>query len=300
MINGRDWASYQGAAPDVSGLDFVFIKVTQGLGYINPYWQQQLHVATQAGLVVGLYHYPDMRNGAGVECEHFCTVAANALSGGPVMAMLDWEGYDPTNQGLSHADQAAYKDAFLEHLALLRPRNRSVLYANLDYWRDVDTSGRYGDALFIAAPGTPGHPGIATPWLFHQYGENKGVDLDVANFPSRPALQAWASKQEDDLTPEEHQMLADVHAALPALQYMGWGFRNKDEDAAAEAATHSHSLDAWGKLSQTYEGVGELVKALPQGGPTAAELQAAAQAGAEAGATAAIAKFLASITPKAA
>lgn len=304
MINGQDWASYQGPNPDPAGLDFVFIKVTQGLNYINPYWQQQVEVARRAGAVIGLYHYPDMRNGAGVECQHFCTVAANALSadmwGSSRMAMLDWEGYDRDNQGVSHAAQAAYKDAFLEHLGILRPHNRSVLYANLDYWRNIDTTGKFGEALFIATAGRQaGHPGIATPWLFHQFGTNRGVDQDVANFPSRAALAAWTRKQEADmpLTPEDvrsvwgyshigqdgHADAPDVHQTLQNAQ---------DQARAANEAVHQLSLQV-----ATMETTLNTVKAAvqqPAGGATAAELQAAAEAGAEA----AINKFLASLTIK--
>jgi GH25 family lysozyme M1 (1,4-beta-N-acetylmuramidase) len=217
MIYGQDWASYQGDTPATSGIDFVFIKVTQGLTYENPYWRDQLAAADAAGLVTGLYHYPDMRNGAVEELQHFLMVIGTERNGR--MLMLDWEGYDKDNQTVSHADQAAYKDAWLEAIRTMSPWTRSVLYANLDYWRNVDTSGRFGDALFIATANLPaGQPGIATPWLFHQYGTNRGVDADVANFPSRAALAAWVNRQETNMPVLDQADLnairAEMHAEL--------------------------------------------------------------------------------------
>lgn len=244
MINGRDWASYQGPTPDTTGLDFAFIKVTQGLTYTNPDWQRQVDHAKAAGLVVGLYHYPDMRNGATTEAQHFIDTCG--VRGLDAMLCLDWEGYDADNRQVTHGDQARYKDAFLAVLQALRPGNRSVLYANLDYWTRVDTTGRYGDALWIATSGKPaGAPGIATPWLFHQYAVTGGVDQDVANFPTRAALQAWANKTEDDMP----LTAAEIDAVATAAAEKVWSFMISNDAGNLTASTHLGRANVFSKLA---------------------------------------------------
>lgn len=227
MIAGQDWASYQSVNPNVAGLDFVAIKVTQGLTYVNPHWHAQYDWATDHGLAVLLYHYPNMHNGAGVELQHFLSVARERPLPG-VGLVLDWEGYDPSNQGLTHADLAAYKEGWLHQAAAAMPHNRHVLYCNVDYWRNVDATGHCGDGLWIADPGAPaGNPGIRAPWVMHQYSDVGGIDRDVANFPNRAALQAWL----DHTTPEVDMPLTQADADLVAQTLTAPG--NRDAFALA-------------------------------------------------------------------
>jgi hypothetical protein len=211
---GTDVASFQPPQPDVTGRGFLFVKVTEGQTYVNPLWKAQFEWGLSHGLVMGLYHYPHMANPAPAEVRRFVSVITAAgidLSG--VMLMEDWEGYDQANSGVPRPQQAAFKDAFLHELKAARPTNRTVLYCDKDYWLNVDTTGYFGDALFIAEPGSPGAASIHTTWLFHQYGQNSGYDLDFCTL-SLADLRAWATALEDDMTPEQAQQLADLHKAL--------------------------------------------------------------------------------------
>lgn len=188
-IFGQDWASYQPEQPDTSGLDFAFIKVTEGLTYTNPKWTAQRDHARAAGLVVGYYHYPHMGNDPAAEVRYFTSQAA---WGPGDLACLDWEGYDTANIQLSPTDQAAYKDTFLHLLKDALPHNAVGLYCNRDYWLDIDTTSYCQDFLWIATAGRPaGQPGITAQWMFHQYADDS-VDADYCPLPSREALQSWA------------------------------------------------------------------------------------------------------------
>lgn len=195
-IQGQDWASYQPPQPDIAGIDFAFIKVTEGLAYTNPHWPDQFHHARNNGLVVGLYHYPHMNHGASTELAHFLAEVGrvvNPSTPGLIYA-LDWEGYDSENRAVPHPEQVQYKDAWLAAAKATLPHNRVGLYANTDYWVNVDNSGHRGDFLWIATAGAPmGQPGIKADWLFHQYAV-KGVDKDYCALPSRAALDAWATE----------------------------------------------------------------------------------------------------------
>jgi hypothetical protein len=163
--------------------------VSEGLSYINPSWVAQRDHAKANGLVWGGYHYPHMGNSAQAEADYFLS-QVNWQTGD--LIVLDWEGYDPANQGVSRAAQLAYKEAWLRYVKARMPHNPVGMYCNADYWRNVDTSGFYGDFLWIATAGrSAGDPGIQAPWLFHQFSDSP-VDSDYCHLGSTAELRAWA------------------------------------------------------------------------------------------------------------
>lgn len=188
---GQDWASYQSSVPDTSGLAFAFVKVTEGSGpggYVNPKWQDQRDHAKANGLVWGAYHYPHMANDPQVEADYFLSKVSWQPGD---LVVLDWEGYDTANRGVSAARQVAYKEAWLRHVKAALPHNPVGMYCNVDYWQRVDTTGYRGDFLWIATAGSPaGQPGIKAQWMFHQYSA-AGVDRDYCPL-SAGELRAWA------------------------------------------------------------------------------------------------------------
>ncbi|MFZ3473082.1 glycoside hydrolase family 25 protein [Streptomyces sp. 4.24] len=224
-IYGQDWASYQSDEPSVAGIDFVIGKVTEGLGYTNPKWIRQRDHAKANGLVWGAYHYPHMANDPKEEADYFLRQVG--WQPGDII-VLDWEGYDNANQGVSRARQLAYKEEWLRHVKAKMPGHRVGMYANVDYWKNVDTTGYYGDFLWIATGGRPaGAPGIKAPWLFHQY-KASPVDTNYCHLESRAKLRAWAlsTTEEDDMpTAEEIANAVWAHAETNAATgqpvYMG-------------------------------------------------------------------------------
>lgn len=217
-VQGIDVSSFQSTAYDTTGLDFVFVKATEGTSYVNPKQAAQAAHARAAGCVVGFYHFLHPGNVAG-QAEYF--VERCASQPGDILA-CDWE---PTSGGLaSNAD----KDAFIKAVKKLRPTHRSILYCDLDRWRHVDTTSYAGDGLWIADPNHPaGHPAIEAPWRFHQYGI-RGTDRDVANFADRAALAAWAGSQEADVALTQDDI--DKVAAAVVAKLLAGGGALEDSD----------------------------------------------------------------------
>lgn len=196
MIYGVDVSAYQSAQfplttpGDHKPVDYAFMKVTQGLGYINPLWVAQRQWARDNGLAVGFYHYPDMNNSPVTEADHF--LAQVAWQPGDIIA-LDWEGYDQANRNVPKTRQLSYRDGWLAYVKGKMNPHRVGMYCNTDYWRNVDTNSNCGDFLWIAtADLPPGQPGITFPWTFHQYSTSGNLDHDVAQFASRQELIDWA------------------------------------------------------------------------------------------------------------
>lgn len=225
---GIDVSSYQGGQYGTAGRGFVFVKATEGTGYVNPRHAAQVATGRGAGLVVGHYHFARPGDMA-AQVRYFLAHATPAP--GDVLC-LDWE-----DTGVSSAG----KDAFLQYLKWKMPGHRSVLYCNRDFWLNRDRSSFAGDGLWIADPDAPaGQPRIQHPWLFHQYGETNGLDLDIANFPTQAALAAWAAGTTPTPTPENTMSLT------PADREFLWAYSHGDKPdvhqtlASAEAQTRSN------------------------------------------------------------
>lgn len=190
MIKGQDWSKYQSATPNLDGLDFGIVKVTEGLTYVNSLWARQRDHAKAAGLVWGAYHYPHMANDPLAEADFFLKQVA--WKPGDII-VLDWEGYDAANVGVSNQRKIAYRDAWLKYVKSKMPNHKVGMYCNKSYWLDIDSTSNCGDFLWIATGGLPaGKPGITYKWTFHQYSTANNLDHDVADFPSRAALAEWA------------------------------------------------------------------------------------------------------------
>lgn len=203
MIKGQDWSRYQSQHPDLTGLDFAFVKITEGLNYVNDYWVAQRDWAKSHGLVWGAYHYPHMANDPVAEADKF--LAQVKWQPGDII-VLDWEGYDDANKGVSTSRQLAYRDAWLKYVKSKMPDHKVGMYCNKAYWTGIDKTSNCGDFLWIATGGLPaGEPGIKYDWTIHQYSTAGNIDHDVAKFSSRAEMAAWAKGTK---TPEEPPVTA--------------------------------------------------------------------------------------------
>jgi len=272
MIKGIDVSDFQSATFDVSGLDFVFTKITEGLSYVNPKWVQQRNYVKGKGLVWGAYHYPHMGNDPKAEADYFLKQVAWAPGD---LVVLDWEGYDKANAGVSDARKLAYRDAWLTYVKAALPGHRVGMYCNVNYWQRIDKTGNCGDFLWIATGGKlAGQPGIKAPWTFHQYSDADGLDRDVANFPTRAALADWArgtTPQEDTMDP------VDVWAYKAKTTLAGG---KETEDAYAYLRTTRAAVQTLtAQVGALTAAVGKMAQG---GGLDAGEIKAAAEAGAQA------------------
>lgn len=290
MIKGIDVSSYQSDTPPLGGMDFVFVKATEGTGYVNPRMRAQAAHARASGRITGFYHY--LKPGSmRAQAAYFVQQAAS-LEGDPLWA--DWE--DP---GVSCAD----KDEFLREVLRLRGGTHRVgLYCNTNYWTTRDTTSYCADALWIAVyNGRPGHPGIEHRWLFHQY-TSTPIDTSLGAFASRAALNAWCTKSPGEAPAAEHDskendMALDLRTKVPVADWVanGWPHPAGDDPHSillqtALGSGYGHarraadaSEAALAQLGAMRGTIDKLVDALGDaGGITAEQVQAAAQAGARA------------------
>lgn len=91
-MNGIDISGWQ-AGIDVSAVDadFVIVKATGGVGYVNPDFRRQADQALESGKLLGLYHFAGDGNAGSSEqeAEHFVSSVADYI--GRAVMVLDWE-----------------------------------------------------------------------------------------------------------------------------------------------------------------------------------------------------------------
>jgi GH25 family lysozyme M1 (1,4-beta-N-acetylmuramidase) len=150
-VLGIDISSYQGR-PDMNavrnaGIGFVFIKATENVNYVNPYFGVDRQDAKNAGLVTGFYHFARGTDPV-AEANYFCN-AVGSLQQGDLVA-LDWEisHVDPvgwslqwlrTVEGRFGAKPLIYLNKYLEGAFNWTPvvqGNYGLWLANYDYSAD--------------------------------------------------------------------------------------------------------------------------------------------------------------------
>jgi GH25 family lysozyme M1 (1,4-beta-N-acetylmuramidase) len=115
-LNGIDISYWQGD-PDNGGLnpanisaDFIIVKVTEGISYVNQYWMRQVELALSSGKLVGLYHFASSDSSMTNQADYFVSNInsySNSHSGtkllGQCLLFLDWESSGVLGTGPSNA-----------------------------------------------------------------------------------------------------------------------------------------------------------------------------------------------------
>ena len=141
MSEGVDVSRHQGdinwKAARASGIEFAYIKVTEGIGYVDPRVDAHLTGARQANVIPGLYHFgrPDTNTGK-QDGEHFGNElnARSAAGPGNLPPCLDLEETKP-NQ-FAGIDLVGWVSEFLATARRVTGRRQFMLYVSAAYARD--------------------------------------------------------------------------------------------------------------------------------------------------------------------
>jgi len=173
-----------------AGIEFVYLKATQGGSYVDPTYADHRERALSVGLRVGSYHFFDPTIPGPAQAEHFLSVLG-ALRSGELPPALDLEA-TPGWDGLSLIGrQVSVKNWLLavEKALGVRP----MIYTSMGWFRETFGSANFtGHPLWLAHYATePGETGLWKAWTAWQYGEfgrvsgagNGDVDTDVWSGP---------------------------------------------------------------------------------------------------------------------
>ena len=176
---GRDFSSYQGNLTDAdcAGIEFAFVKATEGADYKNPYAPQQCAALRAAGVHVGYYHF--FQPGVNVldQLDNFHKMIS-ALGPTKLPFALDNEVAD----GAGWPDLASKAMGFIqavESWQLYVPNPRSISYVNVSFYKALP-GFPWGRWVWLADP-NPGSP--HEPCLILQSAPRpvSGADLKVVD-----------------------------------------------------------------------------------------------------------------------
>jgi len=174
------------ARADTGG--FVYLKATEGTGYVNPNFAAERDAALAAGLLVGAYHFalPDRSSGA-AQAAHLLANGGDWTPDGrtlPATVDLEHNPYGATCYGLKPAAMVAWIRDFSDAYTAATGR-APVIYTPAGWWNQC-TGGNAGfgaNPLWTTGALPPG-------WTTHTFRHT--ADGDVFN-GTREELLAFAA-----------------------------------------------------------------------------------------------------------
>lgn len=197
-LPGIDVSHWQGAidwdAVAAAGVEFAFIKATEGGDYTDPRFAANWAGAGRVGVLRGAYHFFRPQTDARAQAEHFLRTVP--LAPGDLPPVLDVEVTD----GRSAQVIAAGVRTWLEEVERATGR-RPIVYTRASFWTAQMGGGFGAYPLWVAHYGVsaPNVPAGWSGWTFWQHsdagrvdGITGAVDLNWFN-GDRAEMQAFAS-----------------------------------------------------------------------------------------------------------
>jgi lysozyme len=190
-IHGIDVSSYQGTInwklvramhQDSVHVTFAFIKATEGIVQVDPFYQRNWREATKAGIICGAYHYFRPKFGGKLQARFFLqTIKEGKNTLPPVVDVEELGGMPPETMRRDLAD-------FLSEVTE-KTKRKPIIYTGLKFYADY-LEGYFKDYTFwIASYNNPDLVvSTGANWKFWQHSDRAhvngivhGVDFDAFN-----------------------------------------------------------------------------------------------------------------------
>jgi lysozyme len=215
-MKGIDVSRWQGVIDwelvKSDGVQFVFIKATEGKGYVDPRFKENVTGAAKAGLKVGAYHFARFKSKAEAIAE--ANFFINTVRPYPITwpLVLDLE---VNEGGLDREQLTEAAKAFID--TIKAAGYTAALYVNKNYLDNYIYADRIGAALWLARyRDFERGPGVQCDiWQYTDKGKVKGitgyVDLNEA-YKDFSAPTKTAAKQQPKKQPAAAEMVYIVKA----------------------------------------------------------------------------------------
>lgn len=187
-MKGIDISKYQKDISNFNGVDFVIVKATEGVGYVDKSCDTLYQKAKAQGKLLGIYHFarPDLGNSAEQEADYFIDNVKGYLN--EAILVLDWEA-----KALNYP--VSWAKAFLDRV-YARTGVKPMIYMSESPVNDRDWSSvANADYGLWVAKYSNNKPNCKW-WKFYaiwQYGDNGNINgyapVDVDEFYGD--RQAW-------------------------------------------------------------------------------------------------------------
>ncbi len=200
-VHGIDISRYQTGidwqAARAGGVNFAFIKATEGGDRVDPMFKDHWQSAARAGVARGAYHFYYHCRSADAQADWFIAHVPRTRGALPPVLDMEWTPTSPTCSQQRPAS-AVRADAaqFIARLTAAYG-TAPILYTTTDFYEDNDLGRLRGVEFWLRS--VAAHPSeryAGQHWTFWQYsstGRAAGIkgDLDLNAFAGGP--QAWAN-----------------------------------------------------------------------------------------------------------
>jgi lysozyme len=175
-----DWLAVAG-----EGLDFAFIKATEGMDHRDGYFARNWEGAREAGMIRGAYHFFTFRSPGSEQARNF--IATVPVEEGTLPPTIDLEFYGNSSDVPAKEEVQRELGDFIVEIERHYGR-RPVLYVDYDSYQAF-VAGEFEDCIiWIRDLSSTPDLGDGRPWFFWQYsssgrvvGIDGNVDLNVFN-----------------------------------------------------------------------------------------------------------------------
>ncbi|MGY4384679.1 lysozyme [Pedobacter sp. UYP24] len=177
-----DWQQVKGMKEDDVKIGFAFIKATEGLFNVDPYFQRNWREAPKAGVICGAYHYLLAKKSGDWQAKFFLQTVK--FEKGDLPPVVDIEELN----GVPASKMRVQLQAFLDHVES-KTRVRPIIYTGLSFYKDY-LQGHFDDYPLWIAHYYQAKLKVAktTRWQFWQHsdkakisGINHVVDFNAFN-----------------------------------------------------------------------------------------------------------------------
>lgn len=189
-LRGVDVSHYQGEIDwqqiREQGVDFAFIKATEGSSYVDERYEENRKNAREAGLYIGAYHFFSFDSPAASQAEHFIATAGEMSGALPPVVDIEYYGDKRENP----PEKAQVVSGLQELLDALETEYgvKPVIYTTYTVYNEYIRNGFQEYPFWIRNVYYP-PADIGREWTFWQYsdtgelkgtaGEEKFLDLNV-------------------------------------------------------------------------------------------------------------------------
>ena len=199
-VHGIDAARFQGEidwrAVKRAGVQFVFIKATEGGDLRDPMFRVHWRGARRAGIRRGAYHFYYFCSEPQVQARWFIRNVPRRRGTLPPVLDMEWNPFSPTCRKRPEGREVRRQMKIFMDIVEKHYGQRPIIYTTPGFYRDAGLSRLKGEEFWLRSTArTPDRAFPGQDWSFWQYsatGVVPGVNVDVDLNVFRGGRETWA------------------------------------------------------------------------------------------------------------
>jgi lysozyme len=164
-----NWAKVKEMEEDDVKISFAFIKATEGLFLVDPYFKRNWRLASKAGLKVGAYHFFRPKRSGLLQAKLFLQTVS--LESGDLPPVVDIESLD----GVTPAKMRKELNAFINKIER-KTKVKPIIYTGLKFYRRYLEDDYQDYPFWIANYHQPKLRLENKNWVFWQHSDKASVN----------------------------------------------------------------------------------------------------------------------------